>query len=110
MLNLVGFSSTKFVSNVPDLAEKINPETNKMDPVKEVNLSDTTTHVLGIEWDTKNDTLNVSCGANKDMTKLITQRTVLSYVSSVLDPIGLVGPYTFRAFTEGYLASFGPTV
>ena len=98
LLSLGGFKLPKFViSNVPDLAENLNPENSKIDSVKEINLNDTATHVLGLKWDIENDTLNVNRGVNKDITKPITQRTVLSYVSSVFDPIGFAAPYTVRA-------------
>ena len=97
LLSLGGFKLTKFFSNVPGLAEKLNPENNKIDFVKEINLNDTATHVLGLKWDNKTDTLNFSRRVNKDITKPITHRTVLSYVSSFFDPIGLVAPYNVRA-------------
>ena len=64
--------------------------------MKEINLNDMATHVLGLKWDNENDTLNVSRGVNKDITKLITQRTNLSYVSLVFNLNGLVAPYTAR--------------
>ena len=95
--SLVGFKITKFFSNTPDSAEKLNPENSKIDSIRKINLNDTATHVIRLKWDNKNDTLNVSQGVNKDITKPITQRTVLSYISSVSDPIGLVAPYTVRA-------------
>ena len=43
------------------------------------------------------DTLIVSRGTNPDTNKTITQRVVLSLVSAVSDPIGLVAPYTVQA-------------
>ena len=95
LLSLRGFMLTKFASNVPDLAEKLNPEDSKVDNIKETNLNDNATHVLGLKWDKKTDTLNVSRGVKTDITKPIMQRTVLSYVSSIFDPIGLVASYTF---------------
>ena len=41
LLSLRGFRLTKFASNVPDLAEKLNPEDSKVDNIKETNLIDT---------------------------------------------------------------------
>ena len=50
-------------------------------------------HVLGLKWDHNTDTLVVSRGTNST----ITQRLVLSLVSKVYDPIGLVAPFTVGA-------------
>ena len=54
-------------------------------------------HVLGLKWDHVLDTLVVGRGVNRELKDTVTQRTVLSFVSSVFDPIGLVAPYTVRA-------------
>ena len=54
-------------------------------------------HVLGLKWDHNNDTLVVSRGTNNTITKSLTQRLVLSLVSKVYDPIGLVAPFTVGA-------------
>ena len=48
-------------------------------------------HVIVLKWGNKNDTSSVSRGVNKVMMKPFMQRTVLSYFSSIFDPIGLVG-------------------
>ena len=47
--------------------------------------------MLGLKWDHNNDTLVVSRGTSSTVTKSLTQRLVLSVVSKVFDPIGLVG-------------------
>ena len=54
-------------------------------------------HVLGLKWDHSNDTLVVSRGTNSTITKSLTQRLVLSLVSTVYDPNGLVAPFTVGA-------------
>ena len=54
-------------------------------------------HALGLKWDHNNDTLVVSRGTNSTITKSLTQRLVLSLVSKVYDPIGLVAPFTVGA-------------
>ena len=54
-------------------------------------------HVLGLKWDHNNDTLVVSRGANSTITRNSTQRLVLSLVSKVYDPIGLVASFTVGA-------------
>ena len=43
------------------------------------------------------DTLVVSGGVDRPLDEAITQRTVLNFVSSVFDLIGLVAPYTVKA-------------
>ena len=48
-------------------------------------------------WDHNNDTLVVSRGTNSTIKKSLTQRLVLSLVSKVYDPIGLVAPFTVGA-------------
>ena len=56
------------------------------------------TCVLGLRWNTDQDTLIVSRGTSADLIgKTITQRLVLDTVSLVFDPIGLVVPFTIRA-------------
>ena len=50
-----------------------------------------------MKWDHVLDTLVVSRGVNSELKDTVTQRTVLSFVSSVFDPIELVAPYTVRA-------------
>ena len=48
-------------------------------------------------WDHTNDTLIVSRGTSCAITKSLTQRFVLSLVSKVFDPIGLVAPFIVGA-------------
>ena len=54
-------------------------------------------HVLGFKWDHNSDTLVVSTGTNSTITKSLTQRLVLSLVSKLYNPIGLVAPFTVGA-------------
>ena len=65
---------------------------------------DASSHVLGLKWNHTTDTLVVSrgIGPNKrNFSKFfnddVTQRVVLSLVSAVYDPIGLVAPFTVKA-------------
>ena len=98
LLKLGGFRLTKFVSNVPDVTTALDPENRESNSsVKNICASPDQSHVLGLKWDHVKDTLVVSRGVDRPLEKAITQRTVLSYVSSVFDPIGLVAPYTVKA-------------
>ena len=53
--------------------------------------------MFGLKWDHNNDSLVVSRGTASTVTKSLTQRLVLSLVSKVFDPIGLVAPFTVGA-------------
>ena len=91
-----GFKLTKFVSNVSQLPTKLEPDLTS-NQEKAVPSAEEYSHVLGLKWNHSSDTLVVSRGTNPDTTKKITQRVVLSLVSAVYDPIGLVAPYTVQA-------------
>ena len=73
----------------------MNPEDceTSSSPIKELcNGAEQPSHVLGLKWDHVKDTLVVSRGVDRPLDKALTQRTVLSFVSSVFDPVGLVAP------------------
>ena len=97
LLHLGGFKLTKFVSNVPDLADRIDGSARSTEPKVIVSSKEESMHVLELKWDHNNDTLVVSRGTNSTITKSLTQRLVLSLVSNVYDPIGLVAPFTVGA-------------
>ena len=100
LLNLGGFNLTKFVSNADKKTLAMNPEHCKTSssPIKELcNRAGQSSRVLGCKWDHVKDTLVVSRGVNRPLDKAKTQRTVLNFVSSVFDSVGLVAPYTVRA-------------
>ena len=91
LLKLGGFHLTKFVSNVPEVTTALDLDNRESNSVKDICTSpDQSSHVLGLKWDHVKDTLVVSRGVDRPLDKAITQRTVLSFVSSVFDPIGLV--------------------
>ena len=100
LLKLGGFNLTQFVSNADEITSAMNPEDCEASssPIKEIcNGAEQSSHVLGLKWDYVKDTLVVSRGVDRPLDKAITERTVLSFVSSVFDPVVLVAPYTVRA-------------
>ena len=97
LLHLGGFKLTKFVSNVPNLADRIDGSSQSTEPKVIASSKEESSHVLGLKWDHNNDTLVVSRGTSSTVTKSLTQRLVLSLVSKVFDPIGLVAPFTVGA-------------
>ena len=99
MLAKGGFKLTKFVSNVPSLVNYVDPSSQpSTESTEKVLVTDEeTSHVLGLKWNHSRDTLVVSRGTTPDLNRPITQRIVLSLVSAVYDPIGLVAPYTVTA-------------
>ena len=97
LLHLVGFKLTKFVSNVPNLADRIDGLLQSNEPKKIASSKEDSLHARGLKWDHNNDTLDVSRGTSSTVTKSLTQRLVLSLVSKVFYPIGLVAPFTVGA-------------
>ena len=80
---------TKLASNVKEIQKKLCTSSDNLSQVKEILSSeDQESHVLGLKWDHVLDTLVVSRGVNRELKDTVTQRTVLSFVSSVFDLLG----------------------
>ncbi len=106
LLQRGGLNFTKIVSNDPKVLEIVQTRSSVLEGEEMVvgqNITKGSTessHVLGLKWDHLKDTLVVSRGLSpksRSEHSKVTQRLVLSSVSSVFHPIGLVAPFTIRA-------------
>ena len=89
-----GFRLRKWMSNKREIIDKI-PTTERADTV--VNLDSNplpTERTLGLEWNADTDDL---CFKFSLAEKPMTRRGILSCVSSLFDPLGLVGPLLLPA-------------
>ena len=96
LLTLVGFRLTKWISNDRKVLEAI-PEGERARGVKNLDLDHSSLPVeraLGIHWNTESDQFGVQI---KSKQREFTRRGLLSVVSSVYDPLGLVCPFVLRA-------------
>ena len=50
--------------------------------------------MLGLQWTVTDNSLQVCRGTNNEVEAPITQRKILSVVSSEFDPIGLIAPFS----------------
>jgi len=87
-----GFPLQKWNGNYPALLDSSLLQKNH---VPTVNLDSTRTKVLGINWQSQNDTLNFTSVPPKDRS--ITKRSVLSEIAQLYDPLGLIAPVVMRA-------------
>ena len=92
MLAKGGFNLTKFVTNSLEVYKSLEKDVTFAEHFSEMEV----TTILGIQWDMKNDNLYVCRGVSNTLRGNITQRTILSIVSSVFDPLGFVSPFTIR--------------
>jgi hypothetical protein len=87
VLQKAGFKLTKFVANDDCILSSI-PESDRAKEVKDLN-SKSNSKALGTKWCVEDDKfffdIDVSCQS-------VTRRKILSVVSSVFDPLGLVSP------------------
>ena len=69
LLHIGGFRLTKFVSNVPNLADRIDGSPQSTKPKVIASSREDSSHVLGLKWDHHNDALVVSRGTSSTVTK-----------------------------------------
>ena len=89
-----GFTLKKWASNSPEVLEII-PVEDQLE-ANEFTLNAESSAILGLEWIIDKDCLQVCRGPNKECPQDINQRVVLSFVSSVFDPMGIFAPFTMR--------------
>ncbi|XP_064646159.1 uncharacterized protein LOC135499344 [Lineus longissimus] len=96
LLQLGGFRLTKWVSNDREVIASL-PLEERAPKVKDLDLDNSNLpmeRVLGVSWDPETDSLGVNA---KIMDKPLTRRGLLSDVSSVYDPMGIVSPFVMPA-------------
>ena len=89
LLRRGGFRLTKFVINDPELLSEI-PEDDRAKEVKELQ-SGMESKTLGVKWSVMTDEFYFKVHRANENTK-VTRRFMLSFVSSMFDPLGLVSP------------------
>ena len=90
-----GFRLTKWVSNNEQILSAI-PECERLTKVHNVHLPDRSSpeRALGVKWDIESDKFTFSV---IDKDKPATRRGILSVISSVFDPLGLICPFMLPA-------------
>ena len=91
-----GFELKKAISNNDAVTEAIPEDLKSISKTKQVEVEPNTegSSVLGLQWTVIDDSLQVCRGTNKEAETRITQKKILSLVSSVSDPIGLFAPFS----------------
>ena len=92
------FESKKWISNNDKVNAVIPESLNSISNTKKVDVEPNTqgSPVLGLPWNVTDDSLQVCRGTNKEVDAPITQRKILSLVSSVFDSIGVFAPFSVR--------------
>ena len=91
-----GYELKKWISNNNAGTKAIPEDLKSISNTKQFEVEPDTegSSVLGLQWTVINGRLQVCRGTNKEVEAPITQRKILSLVSSVFDRIGLFAPFS----------------
>ena len=99
-----GFQLHKWKTNNVEVREHIKEQSDQKDSTamtyakESLGTKDSQSKVLGLKWDPEEDILGINMEAVPDVkTHKVTKREVLSTLSKVYDPRGIVGPVTVIA-------------
>ena len=93
LLEMGGFKLTKWLSNSRYVLKQI-PESERAPAIVSLNPALPRDRTLGINWDVNADEIKFNV---KVRDQPFTRRGILSIVSSIFDPLGIVSPITLRA-------------
>ena len=96
MLAKGGFHLTEWISNCEQTMLSIDQADKSPSSSKTFEAEPTSPSILGLQWSVDADNLEVCRGMQKEIPVKITQRAVLSHVSAVFDPLGIVSLFTIR--------------
>jgi len=91
LLSKGGFSLTKFMVNDPELMQLI-PESDRAKEFSLVKDGSVNSRALGVNWEVDGDVFYFDVNLEDFVGLPLTRRKMLSLVSSLYDPLGLVGP------------------
>ncbi|KAK7582689.1 hypothetical protein V9T40_014134 [Parthenolecanium corni] len=92
-----GFQLRKYLSNSKELLEKIPHELLAETALKTFEEEGYNQVVLGVTWNPSTDAYGVHCNIDSVFNDIVvTKRIVLSYMSRIFDPMGLVSPVTIQ--------------
>ena len=89
-----GFELRKWASNRPELLNHLPKEHCLAQPSSFDADSEAVVKILGINWDSVSDSFSYKVNSTNEQC---TKRTILSKLSRVFDPLGLLSPVTFLA-------------
>lgn len=92
LLNVAGFRLTKFLANDRKVMEAV-PESESAVAVKYFG-PETISKALGVKWNVHDDSFYFEVNVNDDTS--VTRRKMLSTLSSMFDPLGLISPVVVR--------------
>ena len=91
-----GFQLTKWICNSEKVMDRISPEDRSGALSKTLEAEPLAPSILGLQWNVKSDSLEICRRMGKEVPVKVTQRVVLSQVSSVFDPLAMFSPFTVR--------------
>ncbi|CAB3242550.1 unnamed protein product [Arctia plantaginis] len=99
VLGSAGFHLRKWQSNSPDILNKLAVDAELLGSLNLSENSNVSAKTLGLHWVCESDTLAYSINTNKQTQteKQITKRHILSVISQIFDPLGLIGPCIVEA-------------
>lgn len=90
------FDLRKWICNDIGLCQQFDFKRNLDHCIVQIG-DNTTNKTLGVYWNASSDTINYSCNLPSiTLSPKLTKRIILSEISQVYDPLGLIGPVIFK--------------
>lgn len=87
VLKLGAFKLSKWASNRPELLKSVNNRKEELIPIDD----GANSHILGIRWNQASDTFHFAYESDSNHS-VVTKRVILSEISRLFDPLGLLEP------------------